>query len=90
MANFQTVKCEQMYEIQTVVMKHFPCCVTDGAAGPRLPDHGSVCPSRPGQEGPARRRPERSAPGLRHEDAVQQGAAQQGTEADTRVPKHER
>lgn len=54
------------------------CGTIDGAARPRLPDHGPVCPSCPGEERPTRGCPERSAPGLRHEDAVQ-GAAQPGT-----------
>lgn len=48
--------------------------VPDGAAArPRLHDLGPVCAARPGGAGPARRRPERPAAGLRHEDAEQQG-----------------
>lgn len=47
--------------------------MTGRETGPRLPDYRPVCPSGPGEKGPTRGRPECAAPGLRHEDAVQQG-----------------
>lgn len=49
-----------------------------GAAGSCLPDHWAVCPSSLGKKRCSWTHPERSTPGVRHEDEPQR-AKQQGT-----------